>query len=146
MSINALAKRVLSLPPRYLAILACMAEGMSNHQIASALGYKTHYTVATLISGINKRLGLQNVFSRIEKRHLAANAFRRSNAGLVRMKLSPKAEGIGTNTLTLSSRDAGRLTSLLRQGYEIEAVEIVLRPAFPKATAGGRRQAVTEGR
>ena len=140
MNINALSKRVSSLPPRYLDILACMAEGMSNHQIASALGYKTHYTVATLISGINKRLGLQNVFSRIEKRHLAASAFRRSNAGLVRMSLSPKAEGImGTNTIALSSRDAGRVTTLLRQGYEIESIEIVLRPALPKATAGGRR-------
>src|SRR6266513_1501095 len=89
MLIDAVAERVSSLPPYLLNILACLSEGMSNRQIAEALGYKNARTVGTLVSEINKKLRLKKMYSRIEQRKVAADAFRIANTGIVRIKILP---------------------------------------------------------
>jgi DNA-binding NarL/FixJ family response regulator len=88
LNLNAVAKRVSSLPPRLLDVLACLSEGMSNSQIAAELGYKNASSVATVIHETTKRLGLLEVYSRIEKRQLSAEAFRKATLRTVKIKLN----------------------------------------------------------
>ena len=126
MNIKPVAKRISSLPRPYLDILACISEGMSNYQIASKLGYKNTHSVATLIHEIYKRIGLADVFSRTEKRHLAGEAFKISNADLAKITLSLDGDDI-TDIVTYSLRRADRVRSVLGQGYEIDSIEVVFR-------------------
>ena len=126
MNIKPVAKCISSLPPPYLDILACISEGMSNHQIASKLGYKNTRSVATLIYEINKRIGLMGVFSRIEKIQLAGEAFKISNADLAKITLLLNGNDI-TDIVTYSLRRADRVRSVLGQGYEIDSIEVVFR-------------------
>ena len=126
MNIKPVAKRISSLPRPYLDILACISKGMSNHQIASKLGYKSTHSVATLIHEIYKRIGLADVFSRTEKRQLAGDAFKMSNTDLAKITLSLNADDI-TDIVTYSLRRAGRVRSVLGQGYEIDSIEVVFR-------------------
>ena len=114
------AKRVSSLPPHLLDVVACVSEGMSNRQVAERLGYKNARTVGTLVYEINKKLGLQRISSRTEKRRLLIDAFRMARTkSVVRIKMSP--------VLALDANTADRLRSFLRRGYEIEALEVILR-------------------
>jgi len=99
---------------------------MSNHQIASKLGYKNTRSVATLIYEINKRIGLMGVFSRIEKIQLAGEAFKISNADLAKITLLLNGNDI-TDIVTYSLRRADRVRSVLGQGYEIDSIEVVFR-------------------
>ena len=115
-----MAKRVSSLPPHLRDVLACVSEGMSNGQIAKRLGYKNALTVGTLVYEINKKLGLDRISSRTEKRRLLTDAFRTARTrSVVRIKMSP--------VVALDANTADRLRSLLRRGYEIEALEVILR-------------------
>jgi len=112
------AKRVSSLPPHLLDVVACVSEGMSNRQVAERLGYKNARTVGTLVYEI--KLGLERISSRTEKRRLLIDAFRTArNKSVVRIKMSP--------VLALDANTADRLRSFLRRGYEIEALEVILR-------------------
>ena len=114
------AKRVFSLPPHLLDVVACVSEGMSNRQVAERLGYKNARTVGTLVYEINKKLGLERISSRTEKRRLLIDAFRTARTkSVVRIKMSP--------VLALDANTADRLRSFLRRGYEIEALEVILR-------------------
>jgi transposase len=114
------AKRVSSLPPHLLDVVACVSEGMSNRQVAERLGYKNARTVGTLVYEINKKLGLERISSRTEKRRLLIDAFRTARTkSVVRIKMSP--------VLALDANTADRLRSFLRRGYEIEALEVILR-------------------
>ena len=120
MNFAIVAKRVSSLPPHLRDVLACVSEGMSNGQIAKRLGYKNALTVGTLVYEINKKLGLDRISSRTEKRRLLTDAFRTARTrSVVRIKMSP--------VLALDANTANRLRSLLRRGYEIEALEVILR-------------------
>ena len=114
------AKLVSSLPPHLLDVVACVSEGMSNRQVAERLGYKNARTVGTLVYEINKKLGLERISSRTEKRTLLIDAFRTARTkSVVRIKMSP--------VLALDANTADRLRSFLRRGYEIEALEVILR-------------------
>ena len=77
------AKRVSSLPPHLLDVVACVSEGMSNRQVAERLGYKNARTVGTLVYEINKKLGLERISSRTEKRRLLIDAFRTARTSAV---------------------------------------------------------------
>jgi transposase len=114
------AKRISSLPLHLLDVVACVSEGMSNRQVAERLGYKNARTVGTLVYEINKKLGLDRISSRTEKRRLLIDAFRTARTrSVVRIKMSP--------VLALDANTADRLRSFLRRGYEIEALEVILR-------------------
>jgi hypothetical protein len=120
MQLVIVAKRVSSLPPHLLDVAACVSEGMSNRQVAERLGYKNARTVGTLVYEINKKLGLDRISSRTEKRRLLTDAFRAARTrSVVRIRISP--------VLALDANTADRLRSLLRQGHEIEALEVILR-------------------
>jgi hypothetical protein len=124
--------RVCSLKPHHLNVLACISEGMSNSQIAKALGYKNARTVSTLIYEIYKKLGLEKLYSRTEKRQLASDAFREANTGIVRIRISPSRDVMmGAQTITLNSDTADRVSFLLRQGYEVDKLEMILRKPPP---------------
>jgi DNA-binding NarL/FixJ family response regulator len=125
MNLDAVAKRVSSLPPRLLDVLACLSEGMSNSQIAAELGYKNARSVATLTHDITKRLGLLDVHSRIEKRQLAAEAFRKATLRTVKIELNK------ISLPTLESLCGERMRTLARQGYQVQTVEVVFRKAVP---------------
>src|SRR5437016_8701339 len=84
MNLDAVAKRISRISPSHLPVLACLAEGMSNSQIAVKLGYKSPKSVATIIYGIYKTLGLDDVHSRTEKRQLVADAFRKARTDIRR--------------------------------------------------------------
>ena len=64
-----LPDRVSLLSAQLLNVLALMAEGLSNGQIASTLGYNNAYVVSTYVYMINKKLGLTSIRSVLEKRH-----------------------------------------------------------------------------
>jgi hypothetical protein len=49
MNLDAVAKRISDISRSHLPVLDCLAEGMSNSQIAVKLGYKNQKTVATII-------------------------------------------------------------------------------------------------
>ena len=130
MNLAILAKRVSSLPPHLLDVVACVSDGMSNGQIAERLGYKNALTVGTLVYEINKKLGLDRISSRTEKRRLLADGFKAAGTrGVVRIKMLP--------FLALDADTANRLRSLLRRGYQIEALEVILRrPSVPRDKVG----------
>lgn len=128
MDVDIVAKRVSSLPPHLRDVLACLSEGMSNGQIAERLGYKNARTVGTLVYEVNRKLGLERMFSRTEQRQLASDAFRAAHTRSVRIKISPFLGSISHgNAITLDPDTADRMRSLQRQGYEIEALEVILR-------------------
>src|SRR5207237_9822466 len=79
MNLNDAAKRVASIPPSRLPVLACVSEGMSNRQIADKLGYKNGHSVATIVYEIAKQLGIESVYWRREKRKLTAQADEHAN-------------------------------------------------------------------
>lgn len=129
MNLEIIAKRVASLPPHLRDVLACLSEGMSNRQIAERLGYKNRRTVGTLVYEINKKLGLERMSSRTEQRRLVGDAFRAAcPRNVVRIKMSSsRAVMSRANTIRLNADTADRMRSLQRQGYEIEALEVILR-------------------
>src|SRR5438270_14048494 len=88
MNLDALAKRISSISRSHLPVVACLAEGMSNSQIAVKLGYKSPKSVATIIYGIYKTLGLDDVHSRTEKRQLVADAFSQARTDIRRIIVS----------------------------------------------------------
>ena len=131
MNIDEIAERVSSLKGAFLKVLAHMSEGLSNGQIAARLGYSNHRVIATYVHLINKELGLTKIQSMVEKRHLAAEAFKKSRVAPVKVRVSigPKPT-IDANTIRISEISADQIRSLLEKGYQIEAVELV-------AVAGG---------
>jgi hypothetical protein len=131
MNLAIVAKRVSSLPPHLRDVLACLSEGMSNGQIAARLGYKNKLTVGTLVYEINKKLGLEGMSSRTEQRQLATDAFRAAcTRSFVRIKMAPFSGAISrADTIRLDATTADRLRSLQRLGYQVEALELVLRKA-----------------
>ena len=128
-NIDEAAARVSALPQALLRVLACMSEGMSNTQIASRLGYKNAGTVGSLVYEVNKRLGLAQIASRQEKRQLAIDAFN-SNVDTVRVPIIPIFDKVtDLNTITIGIEYAAQIRALVEQGYELEAVEVILRKA-----------------
>ena len=84
--------------------------------------------MGTLVYEINKKLRLKKIYSRIEQRKVAADAFRIANTGIVRIKILPRRDAtIRTKTITLNADTAERMSSLVAQGYEVETLEVVLR-------------------
>jgi DNA-binding CsgD family transcriptional regulator len=110
MNIEAVAKRIPSLPPPYMDILACVAEGMSIDQIASKLGYKNKDSVSSSILEIYTRIGLVDVSSRTEKRQLAVEAFRISKFSKITVSLDDDEID---DILNCSRRLADRVVSVL---------------------------------
>ena len=96
-----LPDRVSLLSAQLLNVLALMAEGLSNGQIASTLGYNNAYVVGTYVYMINKKLGLTSIRSALEKRHRAMEAFKNSRAEPLKIQISigPEA-GIKSNSST----------------------------------------------
>jgi hypothetical protein len=132
MHIETIAERVSSLRPHLLDVLAHISEGMSNRQIAEALGYKNAQTVTTLVYEIYKKLGLEKLYSRTEKRQLASNAYRSENTEILRITISPFRDvRIGAQTITLEPHIADRVSLLRRQGYEVDKLEMILRKPSP---------------
>ena len=128
MNTRAVAQRVPSLPPSLLNVLACLAQGMSNRQIAARLGYKNEATAAVLVARLTKRLGLRDVYSKTEKRQLAAEAFNEAKNEFVTIKLSPaRGTRITGKSIILSEAGATRMRSLLRRGYAVELIAVTLR-------------------
>ena len=104
MDIDDLAVRVPSLPSMLLSVLALMYVYM-----------------------INKELGLTEISSAQEKRHLAVEAFRKSHLGPVKVKVSVRSKAaLASNTISISKKVAGRIKSLVEKGYKIDAVELTL--------------------
>jgi hypothetical protein len=127
MDIDDLAVRVPSLPSWLLSVLALMSEGLSNGQIATKLGYNNRRVVGTYVYMINKELGLTEISSAQEKRHLAVEAFRKSRLGPVKVKVSIRSKAtIASNTISISKKAAGWIKSLVEKGYKIDAVELTL--------------------
>jgi len=127
MIIDELAERVSSLPSMLLRVLALMSEGLSNGQIAAKLGYNDRRVVGTYVYMINKELGLTKIRSTQEKRQLAIEAFRKSRAAPVKIKVSIRSKStIVSNTISISKKASGRIKSLVEKGYEIDAVELTL--------------------
>jgi DNA-binding CsgD family transcriptional regulator len=138
MNIDEIAERVSSLQRALLNVLAHMSEGLSNRQIAAKLRYSSRRVVASYVHLINKELGLTKIQSRLEKRHLAVEAFRKSRRKSrfptvkVRVSIGSKPTFDG-NSIRISEISADQMRSLLEKGYQIEAVELV-------AAARGRGQ------
>jgi regulatory LuxR family protein len=133
--IDKVADRVSSLPPHLCNVLACISEGMSNGQIAEVLNYKNARTVGSLIYEINKKLGLKKIRSATQKRQVAGEAFRAAETGIVRIRILPSRDAmIGASRITFRAGSANRVSSLSRQGYEIEALEVIFRkpPIVPR--------------
>jgi hypothetical protein len=128
MNLDAVAKRISDISRSHLPVLDCLAEGMSNSQIAVKLGYKNQKCVATIIYDICKTLGLDEVHSRTEKRQLVADAFRQARTDIRRIIVS--ADIIETKDeryIAIREQSASTLASLRRQGYEIASIEVILR-------------------
>lgn len=126
MNIDELAERVSSLPSMLLRVLALMSEGLSNGQIAAKLGYNNRRVVGTYVYMINKELGLTKIQSTQEKRQLAIEAFRKSRAAPVKIRVSIGSSArIQSNTISIGKASADRIRALLINGYEIAAVELV---------------------
>ena len=123
-----LPDRVSLLSAQLLNVLALMAEGLSNGQIASTLGYSNAYVVSTYVYMINKKLGLTSIRSALEKRHRAMEAFKNSRAESLKIQISigPEA-GIKSNGITISKVSADQIRSLVAKGYEIASVELIRR-------------------
>ena len=123
-----LPDRVSLLSAQLLNVLALMAEGLSNGQIASTLGYNNAYVVGTYVYMINKKLGLTSIRSVLEKRHRAMEAFKNSRAESLKIQISigPEA-GIKSNGITISKVSADQIRSLVAKGYEIASVELIRR-------------------
>src|SRR6478609_8017160 len=127
-NIDEAATRVSALPQALLRVLACMSEGMSNAQIASRLGYKNVGTVGTLVYEVNKRLGLAQILSRQEKRQHAIDAFKKSTVDRVKVPIVPSSSELAElKTITIGIECAAQIRSLFEQGYDLEAVEVILR-------------------
>jgi DNA-binding CsgD family transcriptional regulator len=123
-----LPDRVSLLSAQLLNVLALMAEGLSNGQIASRLGYNNAHVVATYVYMINKELGLTNIDSALEKRHLAIEAFKKTRAEPLKIQISIGSEaGIKSNMITISKVSADQIRSLVARDYEIASVELVRR-------------------
>ena len=128
MNLHAVAKRISSISRSHLPVVACLAEGMSNSQIAVKLGYKSPKSVATIIYGIYKTLGLDDVHSRTEKRQLVADAFRQATTDIRRIIVSTDIKKTKDERhIAISGQSTRTLASLRRQGYEIARIEFILR-------------------
>jgi len=101
-----LVKRVAALPVNLQIILEEISHGLSHAKIAKKFNY-TEGSVRTKVAEIFKRLGLGKdiVFSRIEKRTMASDAFKLWEAEV-------RAPG----------RLESELVRLGHQGYEVETV------------------------
>ena len=141
MNIDELAKRVSSLPSMLLSVLALMLEGLSNGQIATKLGYNNRRVVGTYVYMINKELGLTKIQSTHEKRHLAVEAFRKSRPGPAKIRVSIRSKAtIASNTISISKEAAGRIRSLIKKGYKIDAVELII--PVPSAASRAAHESV----
>jgi len=127
MNIDDIASRIPSLSSALLKVLASMSEGMSNGQIAEKLGYKNVRSVSTYISLINKKLSLTSVNSRIEKRQIATEAFKRSHKSAVTIEIFPSGEVIKPILQNSGIVSADKVNSLLTTGYELDSIEMVFR-------------------
>jgi hypothetical protein len=128
MHIDDLADRVSFLSAELLNVLAHMADGLSNGQIASRVGYNNAHVVGTYVYMINKALGLTNIHSSLEKRYLAIEAFKKSRAGSLNIQISVGPEaGIKSNGIAISKVSADQIRSLVAKGYEIASVELIRR-------------------
>ncbi len=125
MNIDDIASRIPSLSAGLIKILASMSEGMSNSQIAKELRYKNEHIVSTYIFLINKRLCLIKIASRIEKRQIAIEAFKRLRASTVTVHISPSKIGRILDNSEIISVD--RVKSLLTTGYELDSIEMAFR-------------------
>ena len=123
MNLSDRVRRVEALPPRQRDVLAHVALGMSNSQIARALGYKNTRTVASLVNQIYAKIGLRHIVSIIEKRELAAQAFREAADQVLQITVTAK----DIDQLPLADTTSRQLQSALQRGYKVESISIVLR-------------------
>ena len=130
--INDAAKRVSSIPPSRLPVLVCVSEGMSNRQIADKLGYKNGHSVATVVYEIAKQLGIEGVYSRTEKRQITADAYRQAKRNVSKSLSLDVGKLEDDRAIPIRGPSGSKLRALLRQGYEVERVEVILR--LPDAT------------
>ena len=116
------------LKPHQLEVLDCLSEGMSNLQIAAELRYKNARTAATIIYNINKELGLDGVYSTIERRTLLINAYKKYSTTVINIPMAEDqiARLIRAHAIDLNG-SAKQIESLLRRGYRLERVEIIFR-------------------
>jgi hypothetical protein len=82
MHIDDLADRVSFLSAELLNVLAHMADGLSNGQIASRVGYNNAHVVGTYVYMINKALGLTNIHSSLEKKTSRNRGIQKISCGL----------------------------------------------------------------
>src|SRR5262249_43144083 len=130
MHIDDLVKRVSLLSAELLKVLAQMTEGLSNGQIASRLGYANAHVVGTYVYMINKELGLTKIHSILEKRQLAIEAFKKSQAGRVKVQVPIGSEAsITSNGIAISEASAEQIRSLVANGYQMASIELVHRAA-----------------
>jgi len=127
MNLNDAAKRVSSIPPSRLPVLACVSEGMSNRQIADKLGYKNGHSVATIVYEIAKQLGVEGVYSRTEKRQFTADAYRQAKRNVSKSLSLDVGKLEDDRAIPIRGPSGSKLRALLRQGYEVERVEVILR-------------------
>ena len=127
MNLNDAAKRVSSIPPSRLPVLACVSEGMSNRQIADKLGYKNGHSVATVVYEIAKQLGIEGMYSRTEKRQFTADAYRQAKRNVSKSLSLDVGKLEDDRAIPIRGPSGSKLRALLRQGYEVERVEVILR-------------------
>ncbi len=127
MNIDDIASRIPSLSAGLIKILASMSEGMSNSQIAKELRYKNEHIVSTYIFLINKRLCLTKIASRIEKRQIAIEAFKRLRASTVTVHIAPSKVIIGRILDNSEVVSVDQVKLLLTTGYELDSIEMVFR-------------------
>ena len=129
MNVDDVASRIPFLSAGLIRILASMSEGMSNGQIAEKLGHKNVGSVSTYISLINKQLNLTSVDSRIEKRQIAIEAFRRWRGSAVKIEIFTSEEIMGQILQKSANVSVDKIKSLLKTGYELDSIEMVFRRA-----------------
>jgi DNA-binding CsgD family transcriptional regulator len=127
MDIDEIVSRIPSLSSALFKVLASMSDGMSNGQIAEKLGYKNVRIVSTYISLINRQLNLTSINSRIEKRQIAIEAFKKSRNSAVTVEIFPSGEVIKPILEQSGIVSADKVKSLLTTGYELDSIEMVFR-------------------
>jgi DNA-binding CsgD family transcriptional regulator len=127
MDIDEIVSRIPSLSSALFKVLASMSDGMSNGQIAEKLGYKNVRIVSTYISLINRQLNLTSINSRIEKRQIAIEAFKKSRNSAVTVEIFPSGEAIKPILEQSGIVSADKVKSLLTTGYELDSIEMVFR-------------------
>ena len=101
--------------------------GDVKRQIADKLGYKNGHSVATIVYEIAKQLGVEGVYSRTEKRQFTADAYRQAKRNVSKSLSLDVGKLEDDRAIPIRGPSGSKLRALLRQGYEVERVEVILR-------------------